>query len=215
MEKYLMIDTETTNDIECPICYDVGFAVIDKDGNIYESGSYVVADVFLDPQLMESAYFKDKMPQYQKEINEGKRILRRWKTIRHIIYDTMAQWNTFNVVAHNCRFDYLSTHTTQRYLTSSKYRYFFPYGSRFFDTLKMAKEIFGKDPNYIEFCKVNNYLTPKYSKPQLTAEILYRYLTNNKEFTESHTALDDVLIEKEIFVECFKRNPNVNGELWA
>ena len=47
-EKFLVIDTETTNDIDNPIVYDVGFAVIDIFGNIYEEHSYVVAETFIE-----------------------------------------------------------------------------------------------------------------------------------------------------------------------
>ena len=211
--KYLMFDTETTNDIECPICYDFGFSVIDEDGNIYEQGSFVVADIFLDENLMQSAYFVDKVPQYWKEIKEGKRTLRRWKTIKHIVKDVMRQHDIDTVVAHNARFDYLSTATTQRYLTSSKWRFFFPYGTKFLDTLKMARETFGKDENYITFCQENGYLTA-YNKPRFTAEILYRYLTNDTTFEEAHTGLEDVEIETQIFLECIHRNPSVGGLLW-
>ena len=212
LSKYLIIDTETTNDLECPIVYDIGFAIIDELGLVYERGSYVVADVFLDKDLMASAFFADKIPTYQAEINNGTRKLRRWKTIRNIIKDVMAQWNTTNVVAHNMRFDYLSTHTTQRYLTSSRYRWFFPYGTRYFDTLKMAREVFSKDQAYIDFCHKHEYLC-KNGTPRYTAEILYRYLTKSN-FEERHMAMEDVMIEKEIFAECFRRNPNINGELW-
>ena len=211
--KYLMFDTETTNDIECPICYDFGFAVIDEKGKVYERGSFVVADIFLDESILESAYFIDKMPQYWQDIKEGKRVLRRWKTIKHIVKDVMRQHNIDTVVAHNARFDYLSTATTQRYLTSSKWRHFFPYGTKFLDTLKMARATFSKDENYIKFCEENGYLTA-YNKPRYTAEILYRYLTNDLNFVESHTGLEDVEIEMQIFVECINRNPDVDGLLW-
>ena len=213
MQKYLMFDTETTNDIECPICYDFGFAVIDEEGTIYEKGSYVVADTFLDKKLMESAYFAEKIPQYWVDIKEGKRHLRRWATIRSIIKDIMAQYEITQVVAHNANFDYVSTATTQRYLTASKWRYFFPYGTQFLCTLKMARDTFGKDENYTAFCQENNYLTT-YGKPRFTAEVLYRYLTNDNTFVESHTGLEDVEIEMAIFLECLRRNPNVDGLLW-
>ena len=36
VEKFIVLDTETTNDIECPLTYDIGFAVIDKFGTVYE-----------------------------------------------------------------------------------------------------------------------------------------------------------------------------------
>ena len=213
MQKYLMFDTETTNEIECPICYDFGFSVIDDDGKVYERGSYVVADVFLDQELMASAYFADKIPAYWDDIKSGKRLLRRWQTIKSIVRDVMAQHQITCVVAHNTRFDYLSTATTQRYLTCSKWRYFFPYGTQFLDTLKMARATFSKDEQYIAFCNEHQFLN-KYNKPQLTAEVLYRYLTNNIEFVESHTGLEDVEIEMQIFLECKKRNPDEVGLLW-
>ena len=213
MQKYLMFDTETTNDLECPICYDFGFFVIDDDGKVYERGSYVVADVFLDKELMASAYFADKIPAYWDDIKSGKRLLRRWQTIKSIVRDVMAQHQITCVVAHNTRFDYLSTATTQRYLTCSKWRYFFPYGTQFLDTLKMARATFSKDEQYIAFCEEHQFLN-KYNKPQLTAEVLYRYLTNNIEFVESHTGLEDVEIEMQIFLECKKRNPDEVGLLW-
>ena len=213
MQKYLMFDTETTNDLECPICYDFGFSVIDDEGKVYERGSYVVADVFLDQELMASAYFADKIPAYWDDIKSGKRLLRRWQTIKSIVRDVMVQHEITCVVAHNTRFDYLSTATTQRYLTCSKWRYFFPYGTQFLDTLKMARATFSKDEQYIAFCNEHQFLN-KYNKPQLTAEVLYRYLTNNIEFVESHTSLEDVEIEMQIFLECKKRNPDEVGLLW-
>ena len=213
MQKYLMFDTETTNDLECPICYDFGFSVIDDDGKVYERGSYVVADVFLDAELMASAYFADKIPAYWDDIKSGKRLLRRWQTIKSIVRDVMVQHQINCVVAHNTRFDYLSTATTQRYLTCSKWRYFFPYGTQFLDTLKMARATFSKDEQYIAFCNEHQFLN-KYNKPQLTAEVLYRYLTNNIDFVESHTGLEDVEIEMQIFLECKKRNPDEVGLLW-
>lgn len=212
-EKFMVFDTETTNDIDCPIMYDFGFAIIDKNGNIYRKGSFVVADVFLDKELMESAFFAEKIPMYWEQIKRGERELKRLANIRKIVLDTMKEFNIKIVMAHNTRFDYRSTATTQRYMTNSKYRYFFPYGTEFWDTLKMAREIFSADENYCAFCTENNFLT-KNGKNKYTAEILYRYLTDDISFEESHTGLEDVLIEKEIFVHCIQKNPNINGKLW-
>lgn len=212
MEKFIVLDTETTNDIDTPICYDVGFAVIDKEGNVYEKFSFVVADVFLDKELMESAYFAEKIPQYWEEIKKGERVLKQYKTIKKILADTCKKWEVKAIVAHNMRFDYLSTNTTQRYLTCSKYRFFFPYGIEIWDTLKMARECFN-DEEYDTFCYENDYIT-KNGRKRYTAEILYRFLTNNNNFIESHTGLEDVMIEKEIFVYCMRKNPEICGKLW-
>lgn len=212
-EKFLVIDTETTNSIDDPICYDVGFAVIDRKGNVYESHSYVVADIFLDKELMESAYFSDKIPQYWEEIKNGKRKLRKLKTIRSIVADVCAQYNIKIAIAHNARFDYRSLNLTQRFLTNSKYRYFLPYGIEFWDTLKMARKVFNGE-EYDTFCYENGFIT-KNNRKQYTAEVLYRFLTNNLDFVEEHTGLEDVMIEKEIFAYCMAKDPNIDGRLWA
>lgn len=212
--KILMLDTETANELETPLCYDLGFSVVDLDnGKAIEKHSYVVADIFCDKDLMASAFFGDKIPQYWADIKAGKRMLRKWSTIRAIVREVMTQYDIDTVVAHNARFDYSSTATTQRYLTCSKWRYFFPYGTKFVCTLKMSREVFGKDEDYIAFCEKYNYLT-KQNKPRLTAEIVYRYLTNDNEFVESHTGLEDVEIETEILLACLERNPEVDGLLW-
>ena len=212
-EKFIVLDTETTNDIECPLVYDVGFAVIDKNGCVYEKHSFVVADVFLDKELMESAFFSEKIPMYWEQIKKGDRTLTSFFNVRRTLAKVMAEYDIDTVIAHNARFDYISTATTQRYLTKSKYRYFFPYGTKVWDTLKMAREVFKDDEKYCEFCTENNYKTANNSN-RYTAEILYRFLTDDNSFIESHTGLEDVLIEKEIFVECVRRNPEIDGKLW-
>lgn len=212
-ERIIVVDVETTNSIDDPLCYDVGFAVINPKGEILESHSYVVADIFLDNELMESAYFKDKMPQYWEDIKNGKRILRRFKTIKSIFADVVKQYGVKIVVAHNARFDNRALNLTQRFLTSSKYRYFFPFGIEIWDSLKMSREVLKNNVKYDNFCYDNNFITKRGVK-RYTAEILYRFLTDNLDFEESHTGLEDVKIEKEIFAFCLAEKPEIDGALW-
>lgn len=212
-EKFIVIDTETTNSLDDPLCYDVGFAVVDAEGTVYEKHSYVVADIFLDKELMSYAYFVDKIPQYWEDIKAGRRTLRRFKTIKMIFADVCKQYNVKKIFAHNARFDYRSLNLTQRFLTSSKYRFFFPFGVEIWDTLKMSRQVLKEVDEYGEFCYSNDYLTKRMCK-RFTAEIIYRFLTGDNTFEESHTGLEDVLIEKEILAYCLRMMPNINGALW-
>lgn len=213
---FLVLDCETTNTIDDPFAYDVGFAVVKATGEVLEAHSYVVADIFLDKDLMASAYFADKIPQYWEDIKNGKRILRRFKTIKSILRDVVAQYGIRYVVAHNASFDYRSLNYTQRYLTCSKWRYALPWGVEIWDTLKMARECLGNNEEYRQFCLDNGYTYGKEEKPQLrfTAEIVYRFLTGNIDFVEEHTGLEDVLIEKDILAFCIA-NGVTNGALWG
>ena len=214
MQKFIVIDTETTNDIDFPLCYDIGFAVVDKKGRVYKKFSFVVAEIFFDKELMSSAYFSEKIPQYRKDIKKGKRKVRQIMTIRRILYQVCKKYNISVIMAHNARFDYKSLSLTLRYITKSKFRYFLPYGVSVYDTLKMSRRFFAKNYKYIQYCKKNGFVT-KNNKPKFTAEIIYRYITKDNSFIESHTGLEDVLIEKEIFSYLYQRKRFDCGVLYA
>jgi hypothetical protein len=76
----------------------------------------------------------------------------------------------------------------------------------------MAREALKNCEEYDTFCYENNYLTKRGCK-RFTAEILYRFFSGNNDFEESHTGLEDVLIEKEILKECLKKGV-ASGRLW-
>ena len=209
----LMLDTETTNDIDCPLVYDVGFAVIDDSGKVYASYSYVNADVFCDSELMSTAYFADKIPQYWEDIKSGKRILKSFRSIERTFRRVCHDWQIKEIVAHNARFDYKALQNTKRYITTSRYRFFFPFGIRFVDTLKLSREVFGKNETYRNFCISNNYVTSN-NQNRYTAEVIYRFLTNNNDFEEEHTGLADCMIEKEILRHCLVPESAESGYLW-
>lgn len=213
MEKFIVLDTETTNSIDDPIAYDIGWAVVDKLGNVYSTYSFVVADVFLDKELMASAYFKEKIPMYWEQIKSGDRILARFANIRKIFRECVSLYEVKKIFAHNMRFDYRATNLTQRFLTSSKYRYFFPYGVEICDTLKMSRQALKDNVDYNNFCYNNNFITKRGQK-KYTAEIIYRFITNDLQFEESHTGLEDVMIEKEILRFCFQEFPEIECRLW-
>ena len=213
--KYrLVLDTET-----CPLdrtcqdvkpsnmwVYDIGWVVCDRHGNVYRSRSYVNADIFLkEKELMRSAYYADKIPMYWRDIKSGSRILAKWYTICKALREDIKEFNITEVYAHNMRFDYGTLNNTERWLSKSKYRYFFPYGMDICDTLKMARSVIGKMPTYRKFCIENGYIT-KNNQLRFTAEILYRFISKNNDFIENHSALEDVMIEMEIMVYCFRQH---------
>ena len=209
----IILDTETTNDIECPFVYDFGFAVIDENAHVYASYSYVNADIFCDDEIMSTAFFADKIPQYWDEIKMGARDLMSWYSIKQRLYGAYNYHNCEMVCAHNARFDYRALHLTQRYITTSKFRFVLPWGAEWVDTLKMARSVLKNDEDYKQYCLLNGYMTAN-NQPRYTAEVLYRYITGKETFEEKHTALEDVRIEKLIYFYCLSRDPNVDGRLW-
>ena len=71
---YIVFDTETANGFDDPMVYDIGGAVIDKKGNVYETFSFVIYEVFCNMNdLMQSAYYANKIPMYKEQITKGER----------------------------------------------------------------------------------------------------------------------------------------------
>ena len=212
---YIVFDTETANGFDDPIVYDIGGAVVDKKGNVYETFSFVIYEVFCGMKdLMKTAYYAEKIPKYEEEIKNGERKLVKYATAKKHINKLAKKYNVKAMIAHNARFDYRSTTRTQRYLTKSKYRFFLPYGVELWDTLKMANDTICKQVHYKEWCYNNGYLT-KNGRVRKTAEILYRYISGEHDFKEEHTGLADVMIEKEIFAHCINQHKPMRKECFA
>ena len=215
MAKYLFMDGETAEtpkingqlDVANGQDYDLGLMVIDETGKVYEEISLINEDVFFGmPESMKNAYFADKIPQYLEDMRMGKhKIVNTWQMYR-IFHEMCQKYEVEGVVAHNAFFDVKTLNATMRYQTKSRVRWFLPWGMKVIDTMALARNTFAKDPDYVAWCVENGYMTNhKVPRPRLTTEILYRYITGNNEFEESHTGLEDVKIEKEIFLKCLER----------
>lgn len=203
---YMVFDTETANTMDDPLVYDIGFAIVDKKGRVYETRSYVIYEVFCGMRdLMKTAYYAEKIPRYWEQIDAKERKIVSLFTARKEMKNLCEKYRVKAIVAHNARFDYNATATTQRYLTQSKYRYFLPYGVELWDTLKMARQTICKQKSYQNWARRNGYVT-KNNQVRATAEILYRYLSGDEDFIESHTGLEDVLIEKTILTQCLRQH---------
>ena len=216
---YIVLDTET-----CPIdrevegvdpknmlVYDIGFAIVDKKGNIYRTGSYIISNVFFKEfyEKMQSSYYANKIPQYIEDIGNGTRKVKTWAEISYILREVIKEYNVTIVTAHNAQFDFYALDNTKKYLNEYS---MLPYMT-WYDTLKMARSVMAEMPTYKQFCQENNYITAT-GKCKTTAEVLYRYISGNNDFKESHTALEDVLIEKEILAYCFKQHKKMTRLLF-
>lgn len=218
----LVVDTETANtiqdgdklDMSNVLVYDCGWQVVDTHGAVYAAASYVNEDIFIhEKELMQSAYYADKIPQYMEDIKAGRRKLANTHTIRQATLADMDKYGITEVVAHNAHFDLTALNSTQRYVTKSKSRYWFPYGTTIWCTMKMANSVICKMPTYKAFCEKHGFVT-KTGKVKKTAEVLWRFISGNVDFVESHTGLEDVEIEAQIMAYCFRQHKKIDKELF-
>lgn len=213
-KKYVIVlDVETANMTEDALVYDLGFGVYDKQGNEYESYSKVITNIFdKEKDLMQSAYYSEKLPQYYEQLENGTRkrmgILQAKKFIREV----MEKYGINEVYAYNANFDLTALNKTIRYVTKSKVRYFFPYGTKVCCIWHMACQVLCTQKTFLKQGVRNdngNLIT--------NAERVYSYI-KNIDFQEEHTGLEDTRIEAQIMAWCFKQhkkmNRNINRVCW-
>ena len=224
----LVLDTETANtltytddkgkekmDMSNVLVYDCGWAIVDTKGNTYEERSFINRDIFVyERELMASAYYAKKIPQYVEEIRNGKRIMADTYEIRKAMLEDMEAYGITEVAAHNARFDLNALNVLQRWQTKSAFRYWFPYGTEIWDTMRMAREVIHKMPTYRQFCEEHDLLTAN-GRLSATAENLYRFIIHDPDFVESHTALEDVQIEREIMWYCMRQHKAMEKRLYC
>lgn len=95
---YLVLDTETATlpfaneiaktakqklavAIAKPLIYDIGWTIIDRKGNIIKTANYIVQETFFVPNIFNTAYYKEKRPQYIEMLETGKAKAMRWNEI--------------------------------------------------------------------------------------------------------------------------------------
>ena len=202
----LVIDTETAPthktkhaDGSLSLVYDMGGVVRNtKTGEIVRSFSFVIADTFYNNRMMQSAYYANKLPQYHSGIANNEWLTVSFKYAYDFVRKIIADYGIRTVWAYNAKFDIAT-------LNNSIYFYSNGWVDSFFPPTVTIKDIWARCSNitgsrrYVQYCFDNCYLSEK-GNPQTTAEIVYRYLTQNSTFTESHTARSDAEIEAFILI---------------
>lgn len=217
-EYFLIVDVETCNSLEEPLPYDIGYCICDRSGKIYVERSFVVADIFLDMQdVMQSAYYHEKIPNYWEDLKNRKREMRSYYNIRKTMLADMKEYKVKKVGAYNMSFDRKALNNLVRYCSKSFFRYFFPFGTEYFCIWHMACQVIMARKTYIDFAIKNGLLSEK-GNIFTNAECCYKYVKNTLDFEEEHTGLEDVKIETEILAECYRKHKKmkqtVNPSCW-
>lgn len=191
----LVLDTETIN-LEKQFVYDLGYTIADADGNVVARKSYVISQVFNNKELFATGYYSNKMPLYLERLASGYSKKVGWGHAMRYLANDIKKYGITEIYAYNSKFD-----TKAIAFMCSWFNVVNPLGDKeIIDIMDFIKPI-TNTKEYKDFCKENGYMTKhKYPRPQMKAETLYRYLTDNVDYEEEHTGLEDSLIELEILL---------------
>lgn len=211
---YMTIDTETCGDLSCPLVYDLGVAIHDRHGKILESYSWVIREVFYGrSRKMKTAYYANKLPQYYEGIKSGE-----WEVVslfkaRAKMLEMIDKYKVKAVIAYNAAFDRKALNKTMETFSKFGTEHFFPDSVIFWDSWGMACETILQQKSYYKKAILENWIS-KAGNCISNAECAFRYISNNYDFIESHTALADVLVEVEIFAKVMRQKKKTRKEIF-
>lgn len=211
---FLVFDTETTvlskdEGLANPLIYDIGMAVCDKKGYVYEYYNFIVENIFNRKELMNLAFYGNKIPWYEEQIKNGTVLVRSWGQILYNMNKIINRYPNITLSAYNLEFDLRAMAATSRLTKQARYNgsiaSLFDKPVEFQDIWSLAVEaIYLPQKGYKRFIEQNNLFSPK-GNPKTSAEVGYRYIHKDPNFIEDHTALSDVFIEVEILAHALKQ----------
>ena len=87
-----------------PLIYDLGWQVIDQNGNVYARKNYLISEIFSVPSVFNTAYYASKRPIYLERLQRGEISVVGWATA---IAELIADMKEVEAVgAYNAMFDF-------------------------------------------------------------------------------------------------------------
>ena len=192
----LVFDTETIS-VDKPFCYNIGYVITDGDGKVLLERDMVIRQVYDNKPLFATGYYADKRPLYTKYMRARRTKKVSWGEVCRIMCKDIKDFNVADGYAYNSDFDEQAFYFTHCFFGNKR---------RPLDGIKVHDimdyiSVFTETDDYKEFCNTHG-LVNKNGKVKRTAESAYAYITNNHNYKEEHTALEDSKIESAILTYC-------------
>ena len=190
-----IFDTETTS-LEKPFCYNVGYRIVSDNGECILEREYIIEQIWHNLPLFESAYYASKRPFYVNAMRARKITMEKFGYVCTQMRRDFKQYNVVGAYAYNSSFDEkVFNFNCDWFKCINPFDEIPIYDIRGYAHFALVKQSY---KNWCEafqrFTDTGNYST--------TAEDVYRFIKNDMDFEEAHTALNDAQIETEILFAC-------------
>lgn len=188
---YCTLDTETFGGAANPKgIYHVAGFIHDRKGTVIAPFNYLIAEHF--DEINKDEYAKKNFYRYLEMVANGEITV--IDTEAHAIEMIDALCDLYEVrymMAYNSVFDFTKTACAR--LVEDR---------EFIDIYLMALQTITHIKKYAKFCRENGLRSSSGKSVATTAESVFAYITNNVDYKEEHTALEDSKIEMQIFLAC-------------
>lgn len=202
-KHYMVLDTETASTSRVP--FDIAYTIVDRKGNVVEAANFFVNEIFNSPLgkhlVSLDDFSRGKSKFYFDHAATHAEMVQPFATVQKRLRDAVEKYNCV-VVAYNAEFDYKALNNFSLSLGCGET--FFTTETEIWDLWNIALHTLCNSRRYVKFANENDFTSDK-GNLKTSAEVVYRYITQNVEFVEAHTALADTEIEAAILTACLKR----------
>lgn len=205
--KIVVFDTETTN-VEKPFCYNIGYVIYDTESqSVLLEKDFVVEQVWHNDMLFTTAYYNNKREIYVKRMRGRKCVMDKFGYICQEMIRDFKYHQVEIAYAYNSPFDVKVFEYNCEWFKCNN-----PFDDiEIKDIMTFTHSFVAFTKAYQEFCDQHQLYTESgnYSS---NAESMYRYIKQDTEFVEEHTALADSRIELDILLYCIKQGAKFDGD---
>ena len=207
--RILVFDTETTG-LQKPFCYNIAYIIYDMiTGQILVKREFVVEQVWHNVMLFNTAYYADKRNIYVGRMRNRSVKMDKFGYICQQMIRDIRNYNVERAFAYNSDFDERVFEFNTDWFKCSN-----PFDTIPISDIRGYVHHFMITDEFKAFCEEHKEFTES-GNYSTTAETLFRYLSNNVEFEEEHTALADSEIELKILLMCIENGADINGDYTA
>ena len=199
----IVFDTETTS-LQKPFCYNVGYIIYNViTDTILDKKEFVIEQVWHNLPLFESAYYANKRQFYVSQMRTRKIKMMKYGHVCRAIAKDIEKYNISVAYAYNSSFDEKVFN-----FNCDWFKCINPFDTVEIKDIRGFAHNFIIDNNYKRFCEKHGLFTDS-GNYSTTAESVYKYIINNKDFVENHTALSDSEIELDILLYTVNKGANL------
>ena len=206
-QNFLLLDVETAGGLGNPLIYDLGFAIVNREGEVLEKHSFLIKEVFNEPTLMNSAYYAEKIPSYVNELKNSKHKLVPFAYAIKVMMNAAKAHNVETVSAYNLAFDLRALNSTSKYLKGKGFTF---YNKIQLCIWSLACEVLFTQKTYQKVARREGWVSQA-GNVKTSAEMAFRYITGDYNFIEEHKGLSDVLREAQILAKCIRQKKKVKS----
>lgn len=208
--KIVVFDTETIG-LDKPFCYNIGYVIIDTDDHwkVLLKKSYVVEQIWHNLALFSTAYYAEKRNIYVNEMRTRKTIMNKFGYICQQMIRDFKKYEVEKGFAYNSSFDEKVFEFNCDWFKCNN-----PFDNIPISDIRGFVHYFVVNDSYKEYCEEYKLFTET-GNYSTTAETVYKYLCDDDSFIESHTALEDSIIESKILEECELYGADMNDDFTA